>query len=92
MSTRRSTRLLNAKTRADATKGLRALDAEAQKNPAGQLDEAGEVYYGAGDYQNAATPFPLESARQIKQQDGFQVFLGRAQQLKNTAEARRLKS
>ncbi|HEY0748402.1 MAG TPA: hypothetical protein VGD63_16995, partial [Steroidobacteraceae bacterium] len=53
----RTTRLLNAmRTRADADKkGLPQLDAEAKKNPAGQLDmKLGEVYYGAGDYKNAA--------------------------------------
>src|SRR5260370_32930240 len=45
----RATRLLNAlKTRADAdTLGLPALDAEATKHPAGQLDvKLGEVYFG----------------------------------------------
>ncbi len=32
-------------------KGLPALDAEASKNPAGQLDvKLGEAYFGAGDY------------------------------------------
>ena len=54
----RTTRLLaSMKTRADADKkALPQLDAEATKNPAGQLDvKLGEVYYGAGDYQNAAT-------------------------------------
>jgi hypothetical protein len=90
----RSTRLLNAlKTRADADKkGLAALDAEAQKNPAGQLDvKLGEVYYGAGDYQNAATAISRGIGKgQIKQQDEAFVYLGRAQAaLKNNAEAKK---
>jgi hypothetical protein len=90
----RSTRLLNAlKTRADADKkGLPALDAEAQKNPAGQLDvKLGEVYFGAGDYQNAATAISRGIGKgQIKQQDEAYVYLGRAQTaLKNTAEAKK---
>jgi hypothetical protein len=90
----RSTRLLNAlKTRADADKkGLPALDAEAQKSPAGQLDvKLGEVYFGAGDYQNAATAISRGIGKgQIKQQDEAFVYLGRAQTaLKNTAEAKK---
>ncbi len=90
----RSTRLLNAlKIRADADKkGLPALDAEAQKNPAGQLDvKLGEVYYGAGDYQNAATAISRGIGKgQIKQLDEAYVYLGRAQAaLKNNAEAKK---
>jgi tetratricopeptide (TPR) repeat protein len=90
----RSTRLLNAlKTRADADKkGLPALDAEAQKNPAGQLDvKLGEVYFGAGDYQNAATAIARGIGKgQIKQIDEAYVYLGRAQvALKNNAEAKK---
>jgi len=90
----RSTRLLNAlKTRADADKkGLPQLDAEAQKNAAGQLDvKLGEVYYGAGDYQNAATAISRGIGKgQIKQQDEAFVYLGRAQAaLKNSAEAKK---
>ena len=90
----RTTRLLNAlKTRADADKkGLPALDAEASKNPAGQLDvKLGEVYYGAGDYQNAATAINRGIGKgQVKQLDEAYVYLGRAQAaLKNTAEAKK---
>ncbi|HEX3395330.1 MAG TPA: hypothetical protein VHS76_01435 [Steroidobacteraceae bacterium] len=90
----RTTRLLNAlKTRADADKkGLPALDAEASKNPAGQLDaKLGEVYFGAGDYQNAATAINRGIGKgQIKQLDEAYVYLGRAQvALKNTAEAKK---
>jgi len=89
----RSTRLLNAlKTRADADKkGLPALDAEAQKNAAGQLDvKLGEVYFGAGDYQNAATAISRGIGKgQVKQMDEAYVYLGRAQvALKNNAEAK----
>jgi len=90
----RTTRLLNAlKTRADADKkGLPALDAEATKNPAGQLDvKLGEVYFGAGDYQNAATAITRGIGKgQVKQLDEAYVYLGRAQvALKNNAEAKK---
>jgi tetratricopeptide (TPR) repeat protein len=90
----RTTRLLNAlKTRADADKkGLPALDAEASKNPAGQLDvKLGEVYFGAGDYQNAATAISRGIGKgQVKQLDEAYVYLGRAQAaLKNNAEAKK---
>ena len=90
----RTTRLLTAlKTRADADKkGLPALDAEASKNPAGQLDvKLGEVYFGAGDYQNAATAISRGIGKgQIKQLDEAYVYLGRAQAaLKNNAEAKK---
>ena len=90
----RTTRLLNSmKTRADADKkGLPALDAEATKNPAGQLDmKLGEVYYGAGDYQGAVTAITRGLGKgQIKQPDEADVYLGRAQiQLKNIPEAKK---
>ena len=90
----RTTRLLNAlKTRADADKkSLPSLDAEATKNPAGQLDvKVGEVYFGAGDYQNAATAINRGIGKgQVKQLDEAYVYLGRAQAaLKNTAEAKK---
>jgi hypothetical protein len=90
----RTTRLLNSmKTRADADKkGLPALDAEASKNPAGQLDvKLGEVYYGAGDYQGAVTAITRGlGKKQIKQQDEADVYLARAQvQLKNIPEAKK---
>ncbi len=68
------------------------LDAEATKNPAGQLDvKLGEVYFGAGDYQNAATAINRGIGKgQIKQLDEAYVYLGRAQvALKNTAEAKK---
>jgi tetratricopeptide (TPR) repeat protein len=78
----RVTRLLNAlETRADADmKALPALDAEASKNPAGQLDmKLGEVYFGAGDYQNAATAISRGIDKgQLKQLDEAYVALGRS--------------
>jgi hypothetical protein len=90
----RTNRLLAAmKTRADADKkGLPQLDAEAQKNSAGQLDvKLGEVYFGAGDYQNAATAISRGIGKgQVKQLDEAYVYLGRAQvALKNNAEAKK---
>jgi Tfp pilus assembly protein PilF len=90
----RTTRLLTAlKTRSDADKkGLPALDTEATKNPAGQLDvKLGEVYFGAGDYQNAATAINRGIGKgQVKQLDEAYVYLGRAQAaLKNNAEAKK---
>jgi tetratricopeptide (TPR) repeat protein len=90
----RTTRLLNAmRTRADADKkGLPQLDAEAKKNSAGQLDmKLGEVYYGAGDYKNAADAITRALQKgQIKQQDEAYVYLGRSQAiLKNYTDARK---
>jgi tetratricopeptide (TPR) repeat protein len=90
----RTTRLMNAlKTRADADKkGLPALDAEASKNAAGQLDvKLGEVYFGAGDYQNAVTAINRGIGKgQIKDQDQAFVYLGRANAaLKNNADAKK---
>jgi tetratricopeptide (TPR) repeat protein len=90
----RTNRLLNAlKTRADADKkGLTQLDAEATKNPAGELDvKLGEVYYGVGDYQNAITAITRGLQKgQIKHQDEAYVYLGRSQvALKNTPDAKR---
>jgi tetratricopeptide (TPR) repeat protein len=77
----RTARLLAAmKTRTDADKkGLPGLDAEAVKNPAGQLDvKLGEVYFGVGDYQNTATAISRGLAKQqIKQLDEAYVYLGR---------------
>jgi tetratricopeptide (TPR) repeat protein len=90
----RTTRLLaSLKTRADADKkGLPQLDAEAQKNAAGQLDaKLGEVYFGAGDYQNAATAISRGIGKgSVKQLDEAYVYLGRAQvALKNNSEAKK---
>ncbi len=90
----RTMRLLNAlKGRADSDKkGLPTLDAEAKKNPAGQLDmKLGEVYFGAGDYQNAANAITRALGKgQIKQMDEAYVYLGRAEAaLKNIPEAKK---
>ena len=78
----RTTRLLNVlETRADAEmKALPALDAEASKNPAGQLDmKLGEVYFGAGNYQNAATAISRGIGKgQLLQPDEAYVSLGRS--------------
>lgn len=90
----RTNRLVNSfKTRAEADKkGLAQLDAEASKNPAGELDvKLGEVYYGFGDYQNATTALNRGIQKgQIKHQDEAYVYLGRSQvALKNIAEAKK---
>jgi hypothetical protein len=90
----RTMRLLNSlKTRADADKkALPALDAEATKNPAGQLDvKLGEVYFGAGDYQNAVTAINRGIGKgQVKDLDQAYVYLGRSYvALKNNAEAKK---
>ena len=90
----RTTRLLNSfKTRADADKkGQAQLDAEATKNPAGELDvKLGEVYYGLGDYQNAVTAINRGIQKgQIKHQDEAYVYLGRSQvALKDNADAKK---
>jgi len=90
----RTTRLLNAfKTRAEADKkGQAQFDAEANKNPAGELDvKVGEVYYGAGDYTNAVTAITRGLGKgQIKHPDEAYVYLARSQvALKNPAEAKK---
>ena len=90
----RTNRLVNSfKTRAEADKkGLTQLDAEATKNPSGELDvKLGEVYYGVGDYQSAVTALNRGIQKgQIKHQDEAYVYLGRSQvALKNIAEAKK---
>jgi tetratricopeptide (TPR) repeat protein len=81
------------KPRADADKKDAAkFDAEAAKNPAGELDvKSGEVFYGSGDYQSAVTAINRGIQKgQIKHPDEAYVYLGRAQvQLKNTADAKK---
>jgi tetratricopeptide (TPR) repeat protein len=78
----RTTRLLAAlQARADSDKnGLSALDAEAGTNPAGQLDmKLGEVYFGVGDYQSAATALSRGIGKgQLSQPDEAYVSLGRS--------------
>ena len=55
------------------------MEAEATKNPAGELDvKLGEVYYGFGDYQKAADAINQGLQKgQIKHQDEAYVYLGR---------------
>jgi hypothetical protein len=90
----RTNRLLNSfKTRADSDrKGQAQLDAEATKNPAGELDvKLGEVYYGLGDYQSAVTAVNRGLQKgQIKHLDEAYVYLGRAEvALKNYPDAKK---
>jgi len=90
----RTNRLLNSfKARAETDKKSQAqFNAEATKNPAGELDvKLGEVYYGSGDYQNAVTAINRGLQKgQIKHPDEAYVYLGRSQvQLKNFAEAKK---
>jgi outer membrane protein assembly factor BamD (BamD/ComL family) len=90
----RTNRLLNSfKTRAEADKkGQAQLDAEATKNPAGELDvKLGEVYYGLGDYQHAVTAINRGIQKgQIKHQDEAYVYLGRSNvALKNIPDAKK---
>jgi tetratricopeptide (TPR) repeat protein len=90
----RTTRLLNSlKSRAETDKkSLPQLDAEATKNPAGQLDvKLGEVYFGGGDYQGAVTAINRGIQKgSVKNLDEAYVYLGRAQAaLKNYAEAKK---
>jgi hypothetical protein len=90
----RAARLANSlKPRAEADKkGAAAFDAEATKNPAGELDiKSGEVYFGSGDYQSAVTAINRGIEKKgIKHLDEAYVYLGRSQvALKNTAEAKK---
>jgi hypothetical protein len=81
------------KPRADADKkGQAQFDAEAAKNPAGELDvKSGEVFYGSGDYQSAITSINRGLQKQgIKHQDEAYVYLGRSDvALKNNADAKK---
>src|SRR5882757_4380454 len=90
----RAARLVNSlEPRAEADKRDAAkFDAEAAKNPAGELDvKSGEVYYGSGDYQGAVTAINRGIQKgQIKHPDEAYVYLGRSHvQLKNTADAKK---
>jgi tetratricopeptide (TPR) repeat protein len=90
----RTTRILNAaKQRADVDrKGLVQLETESAKNPVGEADvKLGEVYYGFGDYQKAATAIQRAFGKgQIKHLDEAYVYLGLSQgALKNSAEAKK---
>jgi hypothetical protein len=90
----RANRLMTQlKTRADADKkGQAQFDAEATKNPAGELDvKLGEVYFGSGDYPSAITAINRGIGKgQIKHLDEAYVYLGRSQvAAKNNAEAKK---
>ncbi len=90
----RATRLMTSlKTRADADKkGLSQFDAEATKNPAGELDvKLGEVYFGAGDYANAVTAINRGIMKgQVKHLDEAYVYLGRSYAaMKNYPDAKK---
>jgi tetratricopeptide (TPR) repeat protein len=88
-------RLWNAmQMRADADKkGLPALDAEAVRNPAGQLAvKVGEVYFGVGDYQGASTAITRGLAKgQVTQLDEAYVYLARDRMAqRNPADAKKM--
>jgi tetratricopeptide (TPR) repeat protein len=90
----RTTRLLNSlKTRAETDKkGVAQLDAEAAKNPSGDLSvKTGEVHYGFGDYAGAITAINAGIQKgQIKHIDEAYVYLGRSQVAqKNIADAKK---
>jgi tetratricopeptide (TPR) repeat protein len=90
----RTTRLqASLKSRADTDrKGLPQFAAEAAKSPSGELSvKLGEVYYGFGDYQNAATAINdgLQKGS-VKHLDEAYVYLGLAQaQLKDIPDAKK---
>jgi hypothetical protein len=88
----RAARLANSlKPRAETDKkGEAAFDAEAAKNPAGELDvKSGEVYFGSGDYQSAVAAISRGIEKKgIKNLDEAYAYLGRSHvALKNVAEA-----
>jgi TolA-binding protein len=90
----RTTRLLNSlKARAETDKkALPQLDAEAAKNPAGELSvKTGEVHYGFGDFAGAVTAINAGVQKgQIKHIDEAYVYLGRSQvALKSYADAKK---
>jgi hypothetical protein len=90
----RTARLLTAlKTRADTDqKTLSQQDAEAQKNPAGELAvKVGEVHFGFGDYAGTVSMINAGLQKgQVKHLDEAYVYLGRAYAAqKNTAEAKK---
>ncbi len=90
----RSNRLLTAlKTRADTDKKtLAQQDAEAEKNPAGELAvKVGEVHYGFGDYAGAIMLINEGLAKgKVKDLDEAYVYLGRSYAAqKNYADAKK---
>jgi tetratricopeptide (TPR) repeat protein len=78
----RTTRLLNAfKARAEAdANGLASLNADAAKNAAGSVDvKLGELYFGAGDYRDAADAINRGLGKgQVRPLDEAYVSLGRS--------------
>jgi tetratricopeptide (TPR) repeat protein len=76
----RTNRLLSScKTRAEIDKkGLAQFDAQADKNPAGELDvKLGEVYYGFGNYAGAVASISAGIKKaQVKHLDEAYVYLG----------------
>jgi hypothetical protein len=90
----RANRLLNSvKTRADTDrKNLVQFEGEASRSATGELDvKLGEVYFGFGDYQNAANAISRGLQKgQVKRPEDAYVYLGLAHNnLKNPAEARK---
>jgi len=90
----RTNRLLAAlRTRADTDrKTLAQQDAEAQKNPAGELAvKVGEVHYGFGDYPGAVTLINAGIQKgQVKHLDEAYIYLGRSLAAeKNYADAKK---
>jgi len=90
----RANRLLNSvKTRADTDrKNLVQFEGEASRSATGDLDvKLGEVYFGFGDYQNAANAISRGLQKgQVKRPEDAYVYLGLAHNnLKNPAEARK---
>jgi tetratricopeptide (TPR) repeat protein len=90
----RATRLLTSlKARADTDKkGLAQLDAEAAKNPAGELSvKTGEVHFGFGDYPAAVTAINAGIQKgQVKHLDEAYIYLGRSLVAqKNFADAKK---
>jgi len=90
----RSNRLLGAlKGRADTDqKTLSQQDAEAQKNPAGELAvKVGEVHFGFGDYAGAVSLINAGLQKgQVKHLDEAYVYLGRSYAAqKNYADAKK---
>jgi len=88
----RTTRLLNSfKGRAEADKkGLAQLDAEATKNPTGELDvKLGEVYYGFSEYQSAVTAINRGLQKWPDQARGRGVRLPRSVGIRSKGHGRR---
>jgi tetratricopeptide (TPR) repeat protein len=85
--------LASAKQRADKDRqGIKQFESDAGKAKTGDVDvKLGEVYYGFGDYQNAAAAIARGIQKGgVKHLDEAYVYLGLAnQQLKNPGEAKK---